>query len=99
MFIVKTIYEKPDGTKWFEAPLTIDVQPLRALLSNHAGLKKNKTRKIGKNKRVNIRVFDSQEDYNNFVAELNNLPFHQAAKAYQIENNITSVIHKFLKVE
>ena len=99
MFIVKTIYVKPAGASWFQAPVQLDLSPFKLFMSTHPTLVKNKTRKVGKNKRVNIRVFADQAAYDAFVQELASQPVYQAQLAHQESNNIKVTTKKFLVVE
>ena len=100
MFTVKTVTTKPEGTAWYTHDAAV-LGPTKLIDWVHAqpGFVSNKTRKAGKNKRVNRMVFADQASAEAFLAALPSNPLHQAKEAYYTANGFTKVTKKFLEVE
>jgi len=100
MFIVKTINVKPAGKK-FRTPQMIPgtQMTLGMWTNNQSGVIHNRTRRIGKNKLINIMKFTDQAAYEAYAAAAASNPEFQARQQYNVDNNITTRVFKFQVIE
>lgn len=96
MFIVRTFVTKPAGTAWYKHDAdTLGAETLAQWTAGQTSILRNRTRKVGKNKKVNTMVFADQAAYDAYKAAVEATPQWQARQAYFETTGFVVVTRKF----
>ena len=101
MFIVRTIFVKPAGIKWYRAAADCtETLPQWSAAQLAAGAYiKARSRKVGKNKVISTMVFADQAAYEAWVTASDAHPETSLKNTYFEANGITQVIKKLQMVD
>lgn len=101
MFIVRTVFVKPAGIKWYKPAegVTETLAQFGAAQFAAGAYLKARNRKVGKNKVVSTMVFADQAAYDAWRTACDAHPESVAKNAYFEASGITKVVKKYQLVE
>jgi hypothetical protein len=101
MFIVRTIFVKPAGIKWYRAApgVTETLAQWGAAQFAAGAYTKARSRKVGKNKVISTMVFADQAAYETWRTACDAHPETSLKNTYFEANGITKVVKKFQMVD
>jgi len=86
MFIVRTIVTKPANAAWYQHNPALGTERLSQWIAVQPTLIRTRTRKLGRNRRVNTMMFADQAAYQTFKTALEATPQHVDKMSYFTQN-------------